>query len=97
MNEYQPLKVETAAVASQGTAFATNGKAGKGKEANKFLPDNEWYNLSTEAREKIIKARNKGKSEKPESDDKSVSRSKSAKSTKSLSKPSRHWRKRTTS
>jgi hypothetical protein len=35
MNEYQPLKVEAAAVASQGTAFATNGKAGKGKEASK--------------------------------------------------------------
>ncbi len=86
MNECQPLKVKSLVVASQGTAFATNRKAGKGKDANKFLPDDEWYNLSTETREKIIKACKKGKSEKPEGDDKSVSSSKSAKSTKSLSK-----------
>ena len=72
MNEYQPLKVEAPAFASQGTAFATNGKAGKGKNANKFLPDDEWYNLSTEAQEKIIKACKNGKSKKTERDDKSV-------------------------
>jgi hypothetical protein len=86
MNEYQPLKVEAPAVASQGTAFATSGKSGKGKDTNKFLPNNEWYNLSTEAQEKIINACKKGKSEETESDDKSASSSESAKSTKSLSK-----------
>jgi hypothetical protein len=72
MNKYQPLKVEASAVASQGTAFATDRKAGKGKDANKFLPDDEWYNLSTEAQEKIIKACKNGKSKKTERDDKSV-------------------------
>jgi hypothetical protein len=50
MNEYQPLKVDAPAVASQGTAFFTDGKGGKGKGANKYLSNNEWNELSTEAR-----------------------------------------------
>ena len=85
MNEYQPLKVDAPAVASQGTAFVTDGKGGKGKGANKYLPDDEWNELSTESKAKIIKACKKGGSEKPEGDDKSVSSSKLAKSNKSLS------------
>ena len=40
MNKYQPLKLDAPAVASQGIAFVTGGKGGKGKGANKYLPDN---------------------------------------------------------
>jgi catalase (peroxidase I) len=86
MNEYQPLKVEAPAITSQGTAFVTDGKGGKGKGANKYLPNNEWHELSNEAKANIIKACKKDGSEKLEGDDKYVSSSKSAKSTKSLSK-----------
>jgi hypothetical protein len=86
MNKYQPLKVESPAIASQGTAFVTDGKRGKSKGAGKFLPDNEWNELSAEAKAKIFKACKKGGSEKSEVDDNSVLSSKSAKSTKSLSK-----------
>ena len=50
MNKYQPLKVDAPAVTSQGTAFITDGKGGKGKVANKYLPKNEWNELSTEAK-----------------------------------------------
>ena len=64
----------------------TSGKGGKGKGVNKYLPDNEWNELSAEAKAKIIQARKKGGLEKSEGDDKSVSSSKLAKSTKSLSK-----------
>ena len=56
MSEYQPLKVDAPAVTSQGTAFDTDGKGGKDKGANKYLPDDEWNELSTEAKAKIIKA-----------------------------------------
>jgi hypothetical protein len=84
MNEYQPLKVEAPAVTSQGTAFVTDGKKGKG--AYKRLPDDEWNALSNEEKAKFIKACKKGGSEKPDGDDKSISSSKSVKSTKSLSK-----------
>jgi hypothetical protein len=73
-------------VASQGTAFVTGGKGGNDKGANKYLPDNEWNELSAEAKAKIIKAHKKCVLEKLEEDDKSVSSSKSAKSTKSLLK-----------
>ncbi len=86
MNKYQPLKVESPAIASQGSAFVTDGKGGKSKGAGKFLPDNEWNELSAEARAKIIKACKKGGSEKLEEDDKYVSSFKLAKSTKSLLK-----------
>jgi hypothetical protein len=86
MNKYQPLKVESSDIPSQGTAFFTDGKGGKSKGAGKCLPDNEWNEPSAEAQAKIIKACKKGGSEKSEEDDKSVLSSKLAKSTKSLSK-----------
>ena len=70
----------------QGTAFVTGGKGGKGKGANKYLPEDEWNKISTEANAKIFKACKKGGSEKSEGDEKSASNSKSAKSTKSRSK-----------
>ena len=86
MNAYRPLKVDAPAVASQGTAFVTGGKRGTGKGAIKYLPDDKWNELYTEAKAKIIKACNKCGSEKSEGDDKSVLSSKPAKSTKSLLK-----------
>ena len=56
MKKYQPLKVDAPVIASQGTSFVTGRKGGKSKGACKFLPDNEWNELSTEAKATTIKA-----------------------------------------
>ena len=85
MNEYQPLKLDSPAIELQGTAFVTSGKRGKGKGVKNYLPDNEWNALSAQAKAKIIKACKKGGMAESEDDDKSVSSSKSAKTTKPLS------------
>ena len=56
MNEYQPLKLNSPAIASQGTASVTSGKGGKGKGVKNYLPDDKWNALSSEATAKLIKA-----------------------------------------
>jgi len=58
MNEYQPLKVETSAVTSQGTAFVTDGNKGKGTYNR--VPDDKWNAMTSEEKAKFLKARKKG-------------------------------------
>jgi hypothetical protein len=99
MNEYKPLKLDAPTVPAQGTAFATGGKQGKKKGADK-TPDHEDYikasernKLSPEARTKIIEARKK-KSKALDDDDKSVASVKSlTKTVKSLEKSNRKLKK----
>jgi hypothetical protein len=62
MNEYKPLKLDVAPVPTQGTAFATTNRKGKGKKASgetKYISSSDWKAMSSEAQTKVVTARKK--------------------------------------
>jgi hypothetical protein len=87
MNEYKPLKLDVAAVPTQGTAFATTSCKGKGKKASgrtKYFSNSNWKAMSPEAQTKVINACKKAAVD--DDDEKSSASTKSAKTMKSISK-----------
>jgi hypothetical protein len=59
MNEYKPLKLDVAFMPTQGIAFATNSRKGKGKKASggsKYISNSNWKTMSPEAQNKVINA-----------------------------------------
>lgn len=95
MNEYKPLKLETAVVPSQGTAFVTDSSKSKKVDGiTKYYSDAEWKAMSSEAQSKVINARKKAsKHDEDDSDGDTVASEKSTKTIKSLSKTNRSLQK----
>jgi hypothetical protein len=87
MNEYKPLKLDVAPIPTQGMAFATTSRKGKGKKASggiKYISISDWKAMSPEAQTKVINPCKKA----AEDDDyeKSSASAKSEKTMKSISK-----------
>jgi hypothetical protein len=86
MNEYKPLKVDVAPVPTQGTAFATTSRKGKGKKPSgrtKYISDSNWKAMSSEAQTKVIIAQKKASED--DDDEKPSASAKLAKTMKSIS------------
>ncbi len=87
MNEYKPLKLDVAPVPTQGMAFATASRKGKGKKASgrtKYISNSDWKAMSPEAQTKVINACKKAAED--DDNEKSSASTKSAKTMKSISK-----------
>jgi hypothetical protein len=81
------LKLDAAPVPTQGTAFATTSRKGKGRKASsrtKYMSNYNWKAMSPEAQTKVINAHKKAAEY--NDDEKSSASAKSAKTMKSISK-----------